>query len=54
MKNSNLKDAEKGSWEATETRDASLAFVSFFKALFDVYVKERGLEPGSPRFTDEA
>jgi hypothetical protein len=37
----------------TETRDASTAFVRFFKALLGTYAKERGLELGDPEFLED-
>ena len=41
MRKYNLADEKKYNWEATETRDASTAFVRFFKALLGTYAEER-------------
>jgi hypothetical protein len=53
MREYDLADEEKENWEATETRDASTAFVRFFKALLGIYSEERGLELGDPEFLED-
>jgi hypothetical protein len=53
MRKYDFADQEKQKWEATETRDASCAFVRFFKALLVTYAEERGLELGDPEFTED-
>lgn len=53
MRKYDLADQEKQNWEATETRDASCAFVRFFKALLGTYAEERGLELGDPEFLED-
>jgi hypothetical protein len=53
MRKYDLTDDQKKSWEATETHDASTAFVRFFKALLGSYAEERGLELGDPEFLED-
>jgi hypothetical protein len=52
MRKYDLADEEKEKWEATETHDASTAFVRFF-ALLGTYAEERNLEPGDPEFLED-
>lgn len=52
MREYDLADQENGKRPATEIRDASTAFVRFFKTLLGAYAEERGLEPGDREFLD--